>query len=207
MADKRGRPRIFDSEKVLKQIRGLFWLQGYLGTSYSDLCSETGLTKPSLYSAYGNKEQTFLAALDLFVSHYVQPGIISLDLEPNAREAIRQLLVATAKALTTRGTPPGCMIATNAACVSAPEIPRSVADGIKAAVRKTPNAVKARLVKAEADGQLPPGTNVDALAAFYATQITGLSGQAKQGASEVELMQSVEMAMLIWPSEPPYPSC
>jgi len=118
MTGNRGRPRSFDSEKTLEQTLGLFWHRGYLGTSYTDLCAETGLTKPSLYAAYGNKEKTFLTALDLYVSRYVQPGIDSLDREANAREAIRLLLVATVEGLTAEGTPPGCMIATNAACIA-----------------------------------------------------------------------------------------
>lgn len=203
MTDKRGRPRSFDSEKTLEQALGLFWQQGYLGTSYSDLCAKTGLTKPSLYAAYGNKEQTFLTALDLYVCRYVQPGIDSLDHESNAREAIRMLLVATAEGLTAEGTPPGCMITTNAACVGAPDIPQAVAGAIKEAARKTPNAIAARLTKAQADGQLPPGTSVSTLTAFYDTLITGLSDLAKQSTPQNVLMQAIDMAMLVWPSYAP----
>jgi len=201
MADSRGRPRSFDSEKTLEQALGLFWQRGYLGTSYSGLCAKTGLTKPSLYAAYGNKEQTFLTALDLYVSRYVQPGIDSLDRESNAREAIRMLLVATVEGLTAEGTPPGCMIATNAACIGAPDIPQTVVDAIKKAARKTPNAIAARLTKAQEDGQLTPSISVSALTAFYGTLITGLSGLAKQGTPQSELMQAVDMAMLAWPSD------
>lgn len=203
MTDKRGRPRSFDSEKMLEQALGLFWQQGYLGTSYSDLCARTGLTKPSLYAAYGNKEKTFLTALDLYVARYVQPGIDGLGRESNAREAIRLLLVATAKGLTANDTPPGCMIATNAACIDAPDIPQAVADAIKSAASKTPNAVKARLTKAQADGQLPTNTGVSALTAFYGTLIVGLSDLAKQGTPLEALLQVVDLAMLVWP---PYPS-
>jgi len=200
MADNRGRPRSFDSEKTLEQALGLFWQQGYLGTSYSDLCAKTGLSKPSLYAAYGNKERTFLTTLNLYVSRYVQPGIDSLDREANAREAIRLLLVATVEGLTAEGTPPGCMIATNAACIGAPGIPQAVADAIKEAARKTPDAIAIRLTKAQADRQLPPGTSAEALTVFYGTLISGLSGLAKQGTSQSELTQALDMAMLVWPS-------
>jgi len=203
MTDNRGRPRSFDREKTLEQALGLFWQQGYLGTSYSDLCAETGLSKPSLYAAYGNKEQTFLTALDLYVSRYVQPGIDSLDCEANAREAIRLLLVATVEGLTAEGTPPGCMIATNAACIGAPDIPQAVADAIMEAARKTPNAIVARLSKAQADGQLPPGTSAAALTVFYGALISGLSGLAKQGMPQNVLIQALDMAMLVWPSYAP----
>ena len=200
MTDNRGRPRSFDSEETLEQALGLFRVQGYLGTSYSDLCAETGLTKPSLYAAYGNKEQTFLAALDLYMSRYVQPGIDLMESEPNAAEAVRKLLVATVEGLTVEGTTPGCMIATNAASAAAPDIPKAVATAILDAARKTPEAVATRLTKAKADGQLPRGISVTALTAFCDTLITGLSGLAKQGASRNVLMEAVDTAMLVWSS-------
>jgi len=203
MADGRGRPRSFDKEEALEQALGLFWRRGYLGTSYLELCAETGLTKPSLYAAYGNKEETFLAALDLYVSRYVQPGIVSLENAADAREAIRKLLVETVKALTAPDTPPGCMIATNAACVEAPNISQTVAKAIKAAAEKTPRSVAACLTKAKIAGQIPSSANIGALTAFYGTLIAGLSGMAKQGTQLLELMQVVDVAMRVWPSDPP----
>jgi len=196
MAETRGRPRIFDKVKTLEQALGLFWRRGYIGTSYSDLCAVTGLTKPSLYAAYGNKEETFLAALELYVSRYVQPGITGLESEANIRDAIHKLLVETVNGLTAKGTPPGCMIATNAACMEAPAISRSVADAIKLASRKTPKAIAACLAKAQVAGQIPSNASLSALTAFYGTLITGLSGLAKQGTPRSELMQAVDMAML-----------
>ncbi len=203
MAGSRGRPRSFDKQEVLEQALGLFWRRGYLGTSYQDLCAETGLTKPSLYAAYGNKEKTFLAALDLYVSRYVQPGIEGLKNEHDPREAIHRLLVETAKALTAQDTPPGCMIATNAACVEAPDISLTIADAIKAAAEMTVKSISTCLANAQATGQIPLNANIDALTAFYGTLITGLSGMAKQGTPQLELMQAVDVAMQVWPSEPP----
>jgi AcrR family transcriptional regulator len=203
MADSRGRPRSFDSEKALEQALGLFWQRGYLGTSYSDLCAETGLSKPSLYAAYGNKEETFLAALDLYVSCYVKPGVDILETEPNPAAAVRKLLVATVEGLTAEGTPPGCMIATNAACAAAPDVPPTVALALNAAAKTTPDALAARLTKARAARELPPDISISELTAFYDTLITGLSGLAKQGAPRETLMQAVDTAMLIWPQDAP----
>jgi len=201
LANGRGRPRSFDKDVALEQVLELFWKRGYLGTSYSDLCAETGLTKPSLYAAYGNKEETFLAALGLYVSCNVQPGIDGLESTPDTREAIHKLLVETVKALTAEGTPPGCMIATNAACIEAPDIPRIVADAIKSASGMTPKTISACLAKAQAAGQIPSDADISALTTFYSTLITGLSGLAKQGALQSELMKAVDIAMLAWPTD------
>ena len=50
-----GRPREFDETQVLRQIMKLFWRGGYEGVSLSDIMTETGLKKGSLYAAYGDK--------------------------------------------------------------------------------------------------------------------------------------------------------
>ena len=145
MVDKRGRPRSFDREQALEKALGPFWYAGYLAASYSDICAATGLTKPSLYAAFGNKEELFLAALEFYMQLYVRPGIEILKNEPVPHEAIHKLLIATALGLTAEHTPPGCLIATNSACAAAPNVPIAVVDALRAAANETPNAIADRL--------------------------------------------------------------
>ncbi len=57
------RKREFDEEYVLQQVVKLFWQKGYESTSMSDLTAATGLQKPSLYAAFGDKMALFEAAL------------------------------------------------------------------------------------------------------------------------------------------------
>ena len=59
-----GRPRAFDSEKALEKALEVFWRKGYDGTSLADLTEAMGINKPSLYSAFGNKEQLFIKAIE-----------------------------------------------------------------------------------------------------------------------------------------------
>lgn len=201
MVETRGRPRSFDSAKALEKALGLFWERGYLGTTYADLCQATGLSKPSLYAAFGNKEATFLAALALYGDRYIKPGAALLEMEPDARKAVHGLLTATIDGLTAEGVPLGCMIATNAACSDAPEVPRLIAEAVRTAAAETPLAVAARLRRAAANDDVPPGTDIDALTCFFDTLITGLSGLAKRGVPRQELIGAVETAMRIWPEE------
>lgn len=63
---RRGRPRKFEEGEVLEKALALFWRQGYGGTSLDDLAAATGLNRPSLYSAFGNKKEIFVAALRRF---------------------------------------------------------------------------------------------------------------------------------------------
>ena len=197
MSDNRGRPRTFVPEQALEKALGPFWNAGYLGSSYTDICAATGLTKASLYAAFGNKEEMFLAVLDLYSRRFVRPGIEMFEKEPDPREAIYQLLVATADALTAKGTPPGCMIVVNGSCASEPDVPIAIIDALRAAAMETPNAIAERLATVPVE-QLPPGTDARALTAYFDMMITGLSGLAKRGASKQELIRAIDTGMLIW---------
>ncbi|MEX6702396.1 TetR/AcrR family transcriptional regulator [Peribacillus frigoritolerans] len=57
------RQREFDEEKALDDAMLLFWEKGYKATSLSDLTAKMGIQRPSLYSAFGDKEKLFEAAL------------------------------------------------------------------------------------------------------------------------------------------------
>ena len=61
---RRGRPRAFDREAALETATRLFWRKGYAATSVSDLTEAMGIGPPSLYAAFGSKEELFSAVLD-----------------------------------------------------------------------------------------------------------------------------------------------
>ena len=62
----KGRPREFDIDDALAAALRLFWTKGYDGASLTDLTEAMGITRPSLYAAFGNKESLFRKALDLY---------------------------------------------------------------------------------------------------------------------------------------------
>ncbi len=77
-----GRKRTFDEEQALEAAMRVFWQKGYVGTSLSDLTAALGINKPSLYAAFGNKEQLFASALARYGSRYGLPHAEHL-LEPS----------------------------------------------------------------------------------------------------------------------------
>src|SRR5262245_59406118 len=66
-AVQRGRPREFDTDQALDRALEVFWRKGYEGASISELTEAMGINRPSLYAAFGNKEELFRKALDRYV--------------------------------------------------------------------------------------------------------------------------------------------
>jgi len=71
----RGRPRAYDPEEALARARDTFWRNGYTGTSLDDLSAATGMNRPSLYGAFGDKHALYLQTMD----RYVEAGRSAMD--------------------------------------------------------------------------------------------------------------------------------
>ena len=85
---RRGRPRSFDPDQVLDQARAVFWNLGYAATSLDDLAAATGLNRPSLYAAFGDKHALYMAALE----RSRQEGTAALAAALAAKAPLRPLL-------------------------------------------------------------------------------------------------------------------
>jgi AcrR family transcriptional regulator len=187
-----GRPRSFDKSETLQKAMIVFWRDGYGDASLADLCFATDLTKPSLYAAYGNKEALFLSALDRYMDNCIRPAIETLSSSDAARDGIRDLLRDTVHALTDPEKPLGCMIANSMGCAALADTPAPVSAAILAASKETPNAIRARLIAENVEG------DIDAKVTYFETLIAGLSTLARQGMSQDSLQQVVDTAFIGW---------
>src|ERR1700738_3386826 len=60
---KRGRPRAYDPATAVARAAETFWKAGYAGTSLDELSEATGMNRPSLYAAFGDKRDLYIRAL------------------------------------------------------------------------------------------------------------------------------------------------
>ncbi|MYS24217.1 transcriptional regulator, TetR family [Streptomyces sp. DvalAA-14] len=192
-----GRPRSFDSETALDRALELFWRQGYEGTGISDLTKAMGINNaPSLYNAFGNKEQLFRRALDRYAdgpARYIREAFA----EPTARATVEALLHGAADATTHPAHPRGCITVTGAlACAPGAEAARDELTGRRAAGEV---ALRERLRQARSSGELPAGSDPEGLARYFSTIYQGIAVQAAGGATREQLHQIVDTAMAAWP--------
>lgn len=102
------RPRKIDAEQALEAALSVFWRKGFEGTSYADLVLATGVERPALYAAFGNKQTLFLKALERYDARYGQYVVEALTL-PTAREVATRFLHGAAELSTRFEDRPGCL--------------------------------------------------------------------------------------------------
>lgn len=181
----RGRPRRFDTDAVLDAALLAFWETGFAGTSYGDLVAATGVNRPSLYAAFGDKEALFEAALDRYFKQYGVPALDRIAAgDGDARGAIGAWLEASAAGLADPGHPPGCLVVRTVA-----ECPgdRSGAKRARACMAMTEEALYRRLERGRAAGEIDAETDLRTLARTLAAAHAGMSTAARAGATAKEL--------------------
>jgi AcrR family transcriptional regulator len=192
-----GRPRAFDLDTALDQALELFWQKGYEGTSLTDLTTAMGISRPSLYAAFGNKEALFRKALARYLAGPAAAAARTLE-HADVGSAIRGWLESAAEFLTCPEHPRGCLMVQGAlSCGEAGDAIRAELAGHRRAMFEQ---LHGRLRRGRADRQLPDHCDLAALARYVVTIQQGLSVQASSGATHDELLAVVEIAMGSWPT-------
>ena len=174
----------------------VFWKHGYEGTTLPQLTDAMGINRPSLYAAFGNKEQLFRKALDRYVeksSDFVRTALAL----PTARATVEQLLKSLL-GVPAPGNIRGCLL------VQAALVCGDDADPIRKelALRRgqIEQLLRQRFKRAVSEGDLPRHANPAALAKYVATFQHGLAVQLAGGADREELLAAVDIALRGWPT-------
>ncbi|WP_280222047.1 TetR/AcrR family transcriptional regulator [Nocardia neocaledoniensis] len=193
----RGRPLTFDPDTALQQALEVFWERGYEGTSLSDLSKAMGIASASIYSYFGSKDSLFRQVMQRYGATAGAPPREALDEHPAVREAVHAMLRATIDQITRSDAPHYCMLilAAPTGAIENEPVREFLAD-----IRRSQfTAIRDRLQRGIDEGELDAsGTDVDAVARYYATVVQGLSIQARDGATRAELEDVATGAMAGW---------
>ncbi|CAM4036084.1 TetR/AcrR family transcriptional regulator [Ectopseudomonas alcaliphila] len=193
-----GRHREFDVDQALDAALTVFWRKGYEGASYTDLTQATGVERPALYSAFGNKEALFLRALERYYVHYLAFFPAALD-QPTSRQVAQHILRSAVELNTRYPEHTGCLGIHGAIAGSddAEPIRQALIDARAAGE----TALRERFERAQREGDLPATANCAVLAAYVCAVLHGMAVQAKAGFSREMLDMVIEQALATWPSD------
>lgn len=198
-----GRPRGFDADLALDRAVEVFWNQGYEGASLSDLTSAMGITRTSMYAAFGNKRDLYTQALARYAERDLAYAYQALR-APTARQVAEMYLRSCADAVTTPGRPPGCFtVQSGLAC--SPEN-SDVTEAVARARAAGEQAMLDRFRRAVDDGDLTADDGPDELARYLMVVGEGLAVHAATGATREDLQRVVEVALRTMPDRTSRPT-
>lgn len=194
---KMGRPRQFDRDAALDAALRLFWAQGFEPTSLSQL-KETmgGLSNASFYGSFGSKEALFREVVTRYIATHGQATASLKDDAMPPRQAVEAALRNSARMQTALSHPPGCLIAIGASNCSLDHaaIDRFLADER----RRNREGFERHVARAVESGELPPQTDVPALARLFNGFLLGMTLEVRDGVPFEELDSAITALMMLW---------
>ena len=183
---RRGRPRAYDPAEALTQVINTFWKAGYAGTSLDDLVEATGMNRPSLYAAFGDKRDLYIQALTHYWDRSRSGLRASLAYDLPLREALLRLYGgALSVYLAGESGPQGCFAISTATteAIRDAKVRATLAQGL----RSLDEALEERIRFAKAQGELPPHADPAALASVASATLHTLALRSRAGASRKSL--------------------
>jgi TetR/AcrR family transcriptional repressor of nem operon len=185
------RPRSFDPDDVLKIARDIFWQKGFQGTSLDDITAASGVAKPSLYAAFGDKNALFLKVLDGYHDAIVRRAETALSEGASARDAIAQWLLSFVPSCSGARGVRGCL-SINTVGDSASG-PAEVAERSAHFIQRLEHLMRDRLRRDRV--QFSSAFDPDVTAHTLATVYTGLMVMAKQAPSAARVRATLTQTL------------
>lgn len=187
MAEKaRGRPRAYDAERATWQALEAFWAGGYTGTSLDDLAAATGMNRPSLYAAFGDKKALYLTTLARFEDELRREMGGELFKQEAIADALKAFYAAALEFYFsgTEGAR-GCFVVCTAPAEAARDADIRMA--LHRILKGIDDGLEARFKKAMKDGELPASSDANALAKLAAASLHSIAIRARAGEAKKSL--------------------
>jgi TetR/AcrR family transcriptional regulator, transcriptional repressor for nem operon len=186
------RPREYDEVALLDNAMETFWSLGYERTSMEQLVATSGVNRASIYAAYENKRDLFLAGLQRYLDSIVEGNIRRLMEVSPASEAVRRFFVDIVN-----GPPErlrrGCLLINSAVQLGTTD--PDAAALIRRAFARVERCIRDRLVEARDAGDTADGLDPTARARLLMTVLQGLRVMGRVGTEVTAMRDAVEAAL------------
>jgi AcrR family transcriptional regulator len=197
---RRGRPRAYDPGVALARALHAFWDAGFAATSLDDLTLATGMNRPSLYGAFGDKQALYQKALDLYRARTREALGEALGGDQPLRIALRRVYDASISIyLSGDKGARGCFIIGTAVAqaVTDPDTRAALADTL----REIDDAFAARIARAQRSGELSADADAAKLAKLASATLYSLTihARAGEGRSALEAIADAAVDVICGP--------
>ena len=186
-----GKKRQFDESEVLTIMAEHFWKHGYAATKVDQLSAITGLTKTSIYNAFGNKEALFLRVIDFYVERAFLPALQQIDAERSMTDNLEKLFELYFSEDQNQQLTYGCLL-TNSILELAGNEP-GLYDEATERFAQVREAMHQFFAVYENSGRLAPGVDTDELTDLFMTFLQGLRVQARNRHPAAPLERSIHL--------------
>ncbi len=187
-----GRPRSFDEGEVLEKAMLRFWRSGYDGTTLEDLERDTGLMRVSLYNAFGDKRDLFLACLRHYRASVVSPRLALLRDPSPGLEGIRRFFLRVLE--TPSGGEPGGCLMVNASVDETPLDPE-VLQLVRQHFQVMEEFFTRALEGSRSCGELRADIEIPAAAAYLLAVVQGLAVVGRSAESGSRVRRAVQVVL------------
>jgi AcrR family transcriptional regulator len=188
------RPREFDEDEALDAALRLFWERGFSGTSVQELCDATGLSRASLYGAFGDKQQLFARALNRY-GEKVERADEVLSRSDSVVRGLEALLLGIVDAAADKASPRGCFLQLAGTHARTDEGEGWVRERLDATMRATETMLAKAIRRGQASGELRKSLDATDSARFLMIVQQGIAVAARAGWSRARLEPVVAEAM------------
>lgn len=187
------RPRKFDEEDALQRAMELFWKQGYHGTSMDDLVKHLSISRASLYSCFGNKEELFRRAIKRYQRQNLDMVRKFLAEQPSPWQGLRQLMKVSLQESTNDPDRKGCFVVNTMAELSSHQA--EIVAWLLNNQSSFEQIYAEQIERAKAAGELPPACDAELSASYLFTLYCGLKVVSRYHSEEEKLAQVIETGL------------
>jgi TetR/AcrR family transcriptional repressor of nem operon len=186
-----GRPRTYSRDAVVEKAMGVFWQNGYVATSVSDIVRETGLNTASMYKEFGDKDGLFLETLGYYRGHVIGPRYRILRDNPNmagVETFLKNVMTGAAKT-----EYKGCLMMNHLAQKHA--ISPDAAEQVGAFCAEIESLIETALRNAQSDGDIGADKDPKQLASFIVFCVHGAVLYGRHDSKKEEISRFYDMIM------------